>query len=105
FSPDSTSLLKFHGIYQQDDRDQRRALTQKRQPLAYLCMVRPSVPGGVLRAAQYLAMDALTDKVSNGTLRITTRQGIQFHFVAKGDLRSLVSTLNEHLFTTNRAWC
>ena len=103
FSADNTALLKFHGIYQQDDRDQRRALTQKRQPLAYSCMVRTSVPGGVLSAEQYLAMDALTDKVSNGTLRITTRQGIQFHFVAKGDLRPLVATLNEHLVTTKGA--
>lgn len=103
FSSDSTSLLKFHGIYQQDDRDQRRALTQKREPLAYSCMVRTSLPGGVLSADQYLAMDALTDKVSNGTLRITTRQGIQFHFVNKGDLRSLVATLNEHLVTTKGA--
>src|SRR5215213_1560699 len=103
FSADSTSLLKFHGIYQQDDRDQRRALTQKRQSLAYSCMVRTSVPGGVLAAEQYLAMDALTDKVSNGTLRVTTRQGIQFHFVGKGDLRPLISTLNEHLVTTKGA--
>ena len=91
FSGDNTALLKFHGIYQQDDRDQRRALTQKRQPLAYSCMVRTSLPGGVLTAEQYLAMDALTDKVSDGTLRVTTRQDIQFHFVGKGDLHSLVA--------------
>ena len=87
FSADSTVLLKFHGIYQQDDRDQRRARTQQRQPLAYSCMVRTSVPGGVLTAEQWLAMDGLADKVGDGTLRITTRQGIQFHFVDKRDLR------------------
>jgi sulfite reductase (ferredoxin) len=103
FSVDNTQLLKFHGVYQQDDRDQRRALAQKKLPLAYVCMVRTSVPGGVLSAEQYLTMDALTDKVSNGTLRVTTRQGIQFHFVAKGDLVGLISTLNEHLVTTKGA--
>ena len=58
FSADSTVLLKFHGIYQQDDRDQRRARTQARQDLAYSCMVRTRVPGGVLTADQWLALDA-----------------------------------------------
>jgi sulfite reductase (ferredoxin) len=103
FSADNTNLLKFHGIYQQDDRDQRRARTAKREPLAYVCMVRTSVPGGVVSADQWLAMDALTDKLSDGTLRLTTRQGVQFHFVAKDGLRPLISTLNEHLITTKGA--
>jgi len=100
FSNDSTTLLKFHGIYQQDDRDVRRSRTQAKQELAYSCMVRTSVPGGALTADQWLAMDRLTDEVGNGTLRITTRQGIQFHFTAKSDLRTLVHTLNQHLVTT-----
>ncbi len=100
FAADNTHLLKFHGIYQQDDRDQRRARSAKRLPLAYSCMVRTSVPGGVLRPEQWLALDGLTDELSNGTLRITTRQGIQFHFVAKDGLRPLISTLNEHLVST-----
>jgi len=52
FSGEATTLLKFHGSYQQDDRDQRRALTAKRQPLAYSCMVRTSLPGGVVRTMQ-----------------------------------------------------
>src|SRR5215204_5832096 len=63
FSAESTVLLKFHGIYQQDDRDQRRARTQARQELAYSCMVRTSVPGGVLTADQWLALDGLADEV------------------------------------------
>src|SRR3712207_7545163 len=67
------------------------------------CMVRTSVPGGVLSGEQWLALDGLTDKLSNGTLRITTRQGIQFHFVAKEGLRPLIATLNEHLVTTKGA--
>ena len=63
-------------------------------------MVRTSLPGGVLSAEQWLAADALADEVADGTLRITTRQDLQFHFVHKGDLRRLISTLNEHLVTT-----
>ena len=100
FSADSTVLLKFHGIYQQDDRDQRRARTQARQELAYSCMVRTSVPGGVLTADQWLALDGLADEVGGGALRITTRQGIQYHGVVKRDLRHLVGTLNRHLVST-----
>jgi sulfite reductase (ferredoxin) len=100
FTSDATTLLKFHGTYQQDDRDQRRARTAKREPLAYSCMVRTSLPGGVLSAEQWLAADALADEVADGTLRITTRQDLQFHFVHKGELHRLISTLNRHLVTT-----
>ena len=100
FSADATTLLKFHGSYQQDDRDQRRARTAKRQPLAYSCMVRTSLPGGVLTADQWLAADDLAGEVADGTLRITTRQDLQFHFVHKGHLRPLIHTLNQRLVTT-----
>jgi sulfite reductase (ferredoxin) len=103
FIAESENLLKFHGIYQQDDRDLRRARAAKKLPLAYQCMVRTSVPGGVVSAEQWLAMDTLTDKLADATLRVTTRQGIQFHFVQKGDLRALVAALNEHLITTKGA--
>jgi sulfite reductase (ferredoxin) len=100
FSGEAASILKFHGTYQQDDRDQRRARTAARQDLAYVCMVRTSLPGGVLSAEQWLAADALADEVADGTLRITTRQDLQFHFVHKRDLRSLITTLNRRLVTT-----
>ena len=103
FSSESQTLLKFHGVYQQDDRDQRRALTQAKQSLAYSCMVRTSVPGGVLSADQWLALDTVAGELGDGTLRVTTRQGIQFHFVAKHDLRSLIGGLNRHLVTTKGA--
>ncbi len=103
FSAESASLLKFHGIYQQDDRDERRARAAAKSPLAYSCMVRTSVPGGVVAADQWLALDAAADEVGDGTLRVTTRQGIQFHFVAKHDLRRLIGGLNRHLITTKGA--
>lgn len=100
FSADAAVLLKFHGIYQQDDRDRRRALAQARQDLAYQCMVRASVPGGALSAGQWLAFDRLADEVGGGALRVTTRQGVQWHGVAKADLRPLLATLDRHLVTT-----
>ena len=90
FEPDSTVLLKFHGIYQQDDRDVRRERAAKKLPLDYSCMVRAAVPGGRITAEQWLALDRLAE-LAGGTLRLTTRQGVQFHMVHKGDLHELVS--------------
>ncbi len=103
FSAESGHVLKFHGIYQQDDRDQRRGLSRAKRPLAYSCMVRCSVPGGVLRREQWFEIDRLADVVGDGTLRLTTRQGVQYHFVHKGDLKRLVSSLNRGLVTTYAA--
>lgn len=100
FTADSTLVLKFHGIYQQDDRDVRRQRKQAGLDIESICMVRVSVPGGALTGAQYLAMDDLADTIGDGGLRITSRQGIQYHFVDKDDLPVLVSTLNQHLMTT-----
>lgn len=99
FSPESQQLLRFHGIYQQDDRDVRAERARQRLDVDHLCM-RVSIPGGTLTAEQYLIMDKLCDAVGNGTLRVTFRQGIQYHFVRKGDLHSLLGTLNDHLVTT-----
>jgi sulfite reductase (ferredoxin) len=100
FTSDAATVLKFHGIYQQDDRDERRRLTAARQELAYICMVRTGLPGGRLTREQYLAADALAGEVADGSLRITTRQDLQFHFVHKGDLRRLVGALNQRLVST-----
>lgn len=100
FTHESYLLLKFHGIYQQDDRDLRRARKAQGLTPAHSCMVRASVPGGALTAAQYLELDKLCDAVGNATMRITSRQGVQFHFVAKSDLPELIAALNSHLVTT-----
>jgi sulfite reductase (ferredoxin) len=97
---DSHVLIKFHGIYAQDDRDQRRERTQKKIELAHIFMVRASVPGGLLTSEQWLAMDRFSDEIADGTLRLTTRQGVQFHGVVKDGLVSLVRGLDEHLVTT-----
>jgi len=103
FSAESGHVLKFHGIYLQDDRDQRRELSRAKRRLAYSCMVRCAVPGGVLRREQWFEIDRLADVVGDGTLRLTTRQGVQYHFVHKGDLKLLVSSLNRGLVTTYAA--
>jgi sulfite reductase (ferredoxin) len=99
FGAESTVLLKFHGIYQQDDRDVRRARTQQKLPLDYSCMVRTSVPGGVIALDQWLALDRLAE-LADGAMRLTTRQGVQYHFVPKGELHQVVRGINDSLLTT-----
>ncbi len=95
FSEDMTKLLKFHGVYQQHDRDVRG-----RNNRHYQFMVRSKVPGGRLTAQQYLIHDALADEFSQGDLRLTTRQGVQLHGVIKGDLQATIRGLNSALVST-----
>jgi len=94
FTQDDYEFLKFHGAYQQDDRDQRKAGKQ------YIFMVRTKFPGGTLTAEQYLECDRLATEYANNTLRITTRQDFQFHGVIKSNLRNTIKELNEALVTT-----
>src|SRR5437773_1134683 len=100
FSDASAQLLKFHGTYQQEDRDQRRALRGTDGEPARQFMVRCKIPGGVLTGEQYLVIDELADRYGNGTLRVTTRQGNQFHGVLKGDLKATIRSVNDVLVTT-----
>jgi sulfite reductase (ferredoxin) len=100
FSDDEYQLLKFHGTYQQDDRDQRAALKAQNQDKAWMFMVRSKLPGGDLSAAQYLEHDKIADDLGNGTLRITSRQGFQTHGVLKGDLKECIRRINESGVTT-----
>lgn len=94
FSEDDTQFLKFHGIYQQDDRDLRK--TGKK----YIMMVRGRIPGGVMTPAQWLAFDDLAARHGNNTLRITTRQSIQFHGVVKNGLGPLMKGIHNCLLST-----
>jgi ferredoxin-sulfite reductase len=100
FSGDDTSLLKFHGSYQQDDRDQRRVLEAAGLEKAYSFMVRVAIPAGQITADQYLALERIADDHGNATLRVTTRQGFQFHGVLKGDLKATIAGINHALLTT-----
>lgn len=102
-SDDAEVLLKSHGSYQQEDRDQRQARKKAGQDRAWQFMVRTRAPGGRLTAAQYLLADELATTYANGTLRITTRQGLQFHGVGKANLKPLIKALNERLVTTYAA--
>jgi sulfite reductase (ferredoxin) len=99
-SEDAAGILKFHGSYQQDDRDRRSQLKKEHKDRAYQFMVRVRVVGGRLTAAQYLACDRLAQTVGNGTLRITTRQEFQLHGILKDDLRTTIRTINETLLST-----
>ena len=100
FSEDQIQLIKFHGIYQQEDRDARQTRKQAGEEKAYQFMVRSRIPGGALTAEQYLAEDEIAERYANGTLRITTRQGLQLHGVIKGDLQKTILSINEALLST-----
>ncbi len=100
FGHDDTALLKFHGTYQQDDRDQRRTLEGAGLEKAYSFMVRVAIPAGAVTAEQYLDLERIADEHGNGTLRVTTRQGFQFHGVLKGDLKPAIAGINHALLTT-----
>ncbi len=94
FSDDDNQFLKFHGSYQQDDRDLRK--TGKK----YIMMIRGRIPGGIMTAKQYGVFDSLATQYGNNTLRITTRQSIQFHGVVMAGLQPLVKKINECLLST-----
>ncbi len=99
-SEEAAGILKFHGSYQQDDRDVRTQLKREHKDKAYQFMIRVRVVGGRLTDGQYLACDRLARTVGNGTLRITTRQEFQLHGVLKQDLRTTIRTINETLLST-----
>lgn len=94
FSVDDTQFLKFHGAYQQDDRDLRK--TGKK----FMMMIRGRIPGGVMTSQQYITFDDLATEYGNNTLRLTTRQSIQFHGVLLHGLGPLIKKINESLLST-----
>lgn len=100
FSEEQVHLLKFHGMYQQEDRDLRHARKEAKAEKAYQFMLRSRIPGGALTAEQYLVEDDLAGRYGNETLRITTRQGFQLHGVLKGDLHTTLHGINESLLST-----
>ncbi len=94
-SADSAQLLKFHGTYQQDNRDERGGGSK-----SYSFMVRSRIPGGKVTAAQFLAELDIADKYANQTVRITDRQGFQLHGVVKGNLKETIRGINESKLST-----
>ena len=99
-APDDQLLIKFHGVYQQQNRDldeERRQ--QKLEPL-YSYLIRIRVPGGVTTPAQWRAIDTLADTYADGELKLTTRQAFQFHAVLKRNLKKTIKEINDTLLDT-----
>lgn len=96
FTEGGVQLLKFHGSYQQDNRENR----QKGKEKDWQMMLRLRSPGGRVPAQLFLAMDELADRLGNGTLRATTRQAFQMHGVAKADLKEVIGTIVRSLGST-----
>jgi len=99
-SADDGQLTKFHGIYQQDDRDVRNERRKQKLDKAYSFMARVRVPGGVCTAQQWLEMDRLADTYANGTLKLTTRQAFQFHGIIKSNLKTTIAEINKACLDT-----
>ena len=99
-SADDVKLMKFHGIYQQDDRDLRDERRRQKLEPAYQFMLRVRLPGGVCTPEQWLKLDELARAHGGETLRLTTRQTFQFHWVLKGSLRPIIRGLHETLLDT-----
>ena len=95
-----TQLIKFHGSYQQDDRDRREERRVAKLEPAYSFMIRTRLPSGVVTPAQWLALDAIATGYANGTLRLTTRQAFQFHGVIKRELKATLKAINASLIDT-----
>jgi sulfite reductase (ferredoxin) len=103
FGKSSEVLLKFHGTYQQDDRDERGTGgldADGKKKKSYIFMVRSKIPGGKLTSEQLLAELDLCDEVANTTLRITSRQGLQLHGVVKSNLKQTIARINEVQLST-----
>ena len=96
FSEDALQLLKFHGSYQQDDRDKR----EKGKDKTWQMMLRLRSPGGLIPTGLFLAMDDLSERLGDGTLRATTRQAFQMHGVAKADLKEVIGSIVRSLGST-----
>ena len=96
FSDDAVQLLKFHGSYQQDNRDDR----QKGQGKSWQLMLRLRSPGGRIPAELFLALDDLSNQLGNGTLRATTRQAFQMHGIRKENLHEVIATIIKSMGST-----
>ncbi|MFM8886122.1 MAG: sulfite reductase, partial [Chthoniobacterales bacterium] len=92
---DDTNISKFHGIYQQDHRDQRNERKKAGLEKAFIFMIRIRVAGGVCTPEQWLKIDALADQYGSHTLKLTTRQAFQLHFIAKDVLKTTMQGIND----------
>lgn len=100
FTEDAVQILKFHGVYQQDDRDRRKEARALGLDKHHMMMIRTRIPGGIVSPESYLAHDSIAGDIGNGTLRVTTRQDFQLHGVLKQDLKEAIRRINDGLLTT-----
>jgi len=95
-----THVSKFHGIYQQDDRDIRSERRRQKLEPAYSFMIRARIPGGLVTASQWLGLDSIATGHANQTIRLTTRQAVQYHGVVKRDLKKTIAEINRTTLDT-----
>ncbi len=94
---DDQQLVKFHGMYLQDDRDLRSERTRKKMEKAFSFMIRVRIPGGVLSSAQWLKLDQVARDYGNHTMRLTTRQTVQLHGIIKSNLKATLKKIDSTL--------
>jgi len=98
--PDDTHLLKFHGMYQQFNRDTELERKKAKLEADYTFLIRVGIPGGIVNSEQWLTINKLSEQYANGTIKLTTRQAFQLHGVLKEDLKYSLKQINEALMTT-----
>lgn len=91
---DDQSLIKFHGLYQQDDRDRREERTAKKLEWLYSYMIRLRLPGGFLTADQWIGLHHIAGEHSTGTIKVTTRQTVQLHGIVKSHIKPTIQSFN-----------
>jgi sulfite reductase (NADPH) hemoprotein beta-component len=99
-APADTQLSKFHGMYQQQNRDLDKERKRQKLEPAYSFLIRVRLPGGIATPEQWLQLDRLSDQYANGTLKLTTRQAFQLHGVIKWNLKKTIQGINEVLLDT-----
>src|SRR5476649_678487 len=97
---DDQQLVKFHGMYLQDDRDLRPERTRKKMEKAFAFMIRVRISAGILTPAQWLALDQVACDYGNGTMRLTTRQTVQLHGIIKSNLKSTMKAMDDVLLNS-----
>jgi sulfite reductase (NADPH) hemoprotein beta-component len=97
---DDQQLVKFHGMYLQDDRDLRPERTKKKLEKAFGFMIRIRLPGGVITPKQWLALDEVARVYGNGTMRMTTRQTVQLHGIIKSNLKATMRAIDATLLNS-----
>ena len=95
-----TQISKFHGLYQQFDRDLEKERKRQKLEPAFSFLIRVRIPGGVVTPKQWLQMDTISEQYANHTLKLTTRQAFQLHGVIKTNLKKIIQEINAGLMDT-----